>query len=271
MNQREVAVGRIWWALPCALLLVAACGQVSEETSAGSEPPAGEPEVAEAEDRGFECEIEREDFAPELESEWRDYTLNTLNQKRRPTLVEGLAKLTELRDPVGTLRAVDLGAGAGNDTRFLLAEGHRVHSVEPDPFAVAVIEECARQQGTAARLEVQEATFEAMELPEDTFDFANASLSLPFATPETFDRVWDEIAESLVVGGVFSGNFFGPEHEWAEDPGMTFLGEDEVRALFSRHPFEILELREENRETDLANGGMARFHTFSVIAVRRSQ
>ena len=276
INQKIAVAGARRGILLLALLLLVACGGATQETDstpaadAREQPsPSGElTTTADVEDTGFQCEIDRESFAPELASDWRDYTLNTLNGRRRPTLVKGMAALAERREATDDLQAVDLGAGAGNDTRFLLAAGHRVHSVEPDPFAVAVIEECARQQGTSERLEVQQATFETMELPERAFDFANASLSLPFAAPATFDRVWDEIADSLVAGGVFSGDFFGPEHQWADNPDMTILNEDQVRALFSRHPFEILELDERKRETNLANGGTAMFHTYSVIAAR---
>ena len=239
---------------PLVLLAVAlACCRESPKSA--SEPAAAS--------SAFRCVLDGERFAPDVDSEWRGYTLKTLNRSPRQTLLEGLARLGE-----ASVVALDLGAGAGNDVRHLLARGHRVHAVEPDPFAVAVIEECARQQETAEALTVQPATFEAMRLPEKEFMLVHASLSLPFTHPEAFPEVWSKIVASMAEGAVFSGDFFGPRHAWADNPEMTFLSPEEVRALFTEHGLRIVRLEEEDGPRPLAEGGEARFHRISVIARR---
>ncbi|MGF1511883.1 MAG: class I SAM-dependent methyltransferase [Myxococcota bacterium] len=216
------------------------------------------------------CVLDGQTFRTDVKSRWRDYTLTTLNRAPRENLVAGLRLLSAGAKKAEARSALDLGAGAGNETRHLLAEGFRVHAIDADPFAVAVMEECARQQGLAARLTTQQATFETMTLPEASYDLVNASYALPFARPETFPKVWTRVVESLTEGGVVTAHFFGPEHGWAENPKMTFFSEAELRALLAQHPLEVRFFEETNAVVETATEDPTRFHVFEVHAVRRS-
>lgn len=236
----------------------------STETSSVASSTSTPGSAAGAKDGGpFRCVIDAKTFAPQLASEWRGYTVGTLNLAPRETVLTGLQHLKDR-----SVTALDLGAGAGNDTRYLLGLGLRVHAVEPDPFAVAVIRACAEQQGTSDALTIHPRSFEAMKLPEREFGFVHASLSLPFAAPETFSKVWSQIVSSMADGAIFSGDFFGPRHGWAKNPELTILSEEEVRALFTNHGLSILSFEERDGMMPVVDGENVRFHKFDVVARR---
>src|SRR5579863_9222985 len=74
-------------------------------------------------------------------------------------------------------RALDLGAGAGRDTRYLLEQGFQVTAVDAEPRAVALL---AALPFSVDRLRVVQSSFE-------DFDFAGTApydlISAQFALP----------------------------------------------------------------------------------------
>jgi len=70
-------------------------------------------------------------------------------------------------------RALDLGAGAGRDTRYLLQQGFHVTAVDNDPQAVAMLRSFPEE-----KLQVVQAAFE--DVAFETYDLINAQFALPF-------------------------------------------------------------------------------------------
>jgi len=56
----------------------------------------------------------------------------------------------------------------------------------------------------------------------------NSSFSLPFCNPSHFDKLWELINASILVGGRFSGDFFGIRDEWSNNPSFTFHTSDQI-------------------------------------------
>lgn len=52
-------------------------------------------------------------------------------------------------------------------------------------------------------------------------------LSLPYGAPESFDAVWQAIRASLLPGGYFVGQLFGPNHY----KGMNHIVRHKLRLL----------------------------------------
>ena len=84
---------------------------------------------------------------------------------------EGLVKAVSLLGHTG--EALDLGCGAGRDTRYLLAQGFQVTAVDREATALAVLAE----QSTPHLYLVQSA-FE--DFPFAHYDLVNAHFALPF-------------------------------------------------------------------------------------------
>jgi SAM-dependent methyltransferase len=154
--------------------------------------------------------------------------------------------------------ALDLGPGAGRDTRYLLAQGFQVTAVDASPHAVSALESL-----DAENLRVVQSAFEDFAFA--TYDLINAQYSLPFVAPDRFDGLFARVKRALAFGGVFTGQFFGPRDQWhTEGRPMTFLSREQAEALL--RDLECVEFSEEEIDGHLADGSPKHWHTFHVIA-----
>jgi SAM-dependent methyltransferase len=167
-------------------------------------------------------------------------------------------------DGVGPPRfAVDLGCGAGRDTRELLGAGWRVLAIDREPGAIEALE-AATAPHLRARLESRVADLADAAVP--ACDLVNASLSLPFLAPKAFDRTWRRITDALPVGGRFAAMLFGDHDGSADDPDMTCLPPDDVRSRLAA--FEIEHWTDREEDTTTALGDPHHFHLVEVVARR---
>lgn len=203
------------------------------------------------------------------DSKWREYVINTLNSEPRPNLVRALELIKEQKLlQRERSEALDLGAGAGNEALHLMQNGWKTWALDSDRFAINTIAECSRQAKLEHRLGVILEKMEDMKLGVEKYDLVNASYPLPFVAKKDFAQVWGKVVKTLRKGGVFTGTFFGEKHDWRDKKDMTFQTEKEVRTLFEKNGFRILEFRPSFESTRLASGKKAVFHEFTVIAVK---
>jgi hypothetical protein len=174
----------------------------------------------------------------------------------RPTLVDAAARFAS----PGV--AVDLAAGTGRDTLELLRRGWRVIAIDGESEATGRILELAG--AAAGRLETKTERYEASSWP--ACDLLNASFALPFCPPREFPSVWRRIVDSIVPGGRFAGQFFGPRDEWART-GLLVHSRREVEHLLG--PFEIEDLEEVEAEGPTTIGKTKHWHVFHVVARKR--
>ncbi len=159
--------------------------------------------------------------------------------------------------------AVDLGCGAGRDTRELLRAGWRVLAIDREPGAITALEAAtAAHRGDA--VETQVADLATVDVP--TCDLVNASLSLPFLPPHAFWATWQRILAALPVGARFAAMLFGDRDGSASDPSMTCLAPADVRARLGSFELEHWDDREEDTTTAL--GEPHHFHMVEFVARR---
>jgi SAM-dependent methyltransferase len=117
------------------------------------------------------------------------------------------------------LRVLDVGAGTGKLTRALLAAGHEVVAVEPDPGMRAAF--AAALPGT----EILEGAAEELPVADGAFDAAAAGQSFHW-----FDesRALPEIARVLRPGGLLAVifNLRDESEPWVAELGAILRGED---------------------------------------------
>jgi len=180
-----------------------------------------------------------------------------------PLLIEALSYVTNFD------YAVDLGCGTLNDTQALLDAGFkRVDAVDSNE---SIRELVANFPEYGTRLNFYASSFEDYVFPKEACDLVNAQFALPFAPPATFTHLWTRIADSLVTKGVFAGNFFGTNDDWAKDDrhsNRTFLSREQVETLFSRDNWEVIKFEEKEYDQDTAAGFPKHWHVFNVIASR---
>ncbi|MCC6643516.1 class I SAM-dependent methyltransferase [Candidatus Peregrinibacteria bacterium] len=186
---------------------------------------------------------------------WSDYFEKTKTKTVSP-LLEQAYLLAPARDS-----ALDLGAGALIDTKFLLSVGFQtVTAVDADP----AIKKYARGF-TTNQLKFKIAAFENVALGTNCYDFILANFSLPFTSPPHLPRVFSGIIKSLKPEGIFAGNFFGPKDSWAKkEKHLTFLNLDQVHELI--RPLKIIHFQEKEWDGSTIDGQSKHWHTFDIIA-----
>jgi SAM-dependent methyltransferase len=189
------------------------------------------------------------------EATWRRFIELTRDAPPWPRLV----RAAELFDHPG--EALDVGAGAGRDTAYLLRQGWRVTAMDASPSAATALRRMPRQRA----LEVVVAAVEDSEPPAS--DLVNAQFALPFIPPSSFRATVRRLRDSVRPGGIMAATFFGPNDEW-NVPGteLSFSTRAEIERLFKG--FEILELSEVEEDGRTADGTPKHWHLFHLIARR---
>lgn len=190
--------------------------------------------------------------------DWKKHLKDTKGRPPSPLLVKALPHVVRK-----TGKAVDIGGGALKDSLHLLEQGFDVTVIDQEPSMTEMAEEIGSD-----RLHAIVTTFADFTFPEDAYDIASAMFSLPFNPPETFDAVFGRIKRSLTEGGIFCGQFFGIRDGWSANPAMTFRTKEEVEASLA--DMDILLLEERERDAKLADGTPKHWHTFDIIARKKS-
>jgi trans-aconitate methyltransferase len=191
---------------------------------------------------------------------WRQYYEKALSRPHSKC-TEFAVRLNESNLKVAT----DCGCGTGSDIQYLEQQGFRVHGFDINPDSVAI---CRDRFASKSLVEISESSFESFDYPKSGVVIANSSLF--FADQNQFKANWSLINSSIEVGGVFAGDFMGFKDSWAENyrSPTAPLSESEVKGLFSN--FEMVRFFERDEKAKTSLGRMKQWHTYSVVAVKRS-
>lgn len=86
-----------------------------------------------------------------------------------------------------------------------------------------------------------------------------------FMSVKDFDQVFQQILDSIKVGGIVTGNIFGDRDGWNNGDGTkTFLTKEDCQLLFS--DWEVLLFNEVERDDETALGVPKHWHEFEIIA-----
>lgn len=193
---------------------------------------------------------------------WEEYYQDTMHGiAPQPTLPLALRYFQ--REGVKSGKVVDLGAGVGKDTVFLLKAGWQVLALDAEQSSIDIILQRVKHSDLS-NLKVVVSKFEEMTLPKE-LNLINASSSLPFCHPTDFDKCWENIVGSLAVGGRFSGQFYGKHDLQASNPNVTTLSRHAVMKLF-KNRFKIEYLQIEDGLSEGSDGKMHPFHTYHIVA-----
>lgn len=160
--------------------------------------------------------------------------------------------------------AIELGCGAGRDTRFLLDNGWNVLAIDREDVSNMITKNLDKDK--LNRFRFQKQNFEDLKLEYNNLIVANFSLS--FCNKDNFNEMWNKIKDSILPGEYFVGNFFGLNDEWAEIKyDMIFLSKENVLRLFS--DFEIIDFKEVEKDMKTGLGEMKHWHIFDVVGRKK--
>ena len=159
--------------------------------------------------------------------------------------------------------ALDVGAGAGRDTAYLLRRGWRVTAVDSSPSAADAL----RRLPGRRNLHVVVSAIQDFE--PAAYDLVNAQFSLPFIPAAKFDDTVERLRNSVRPDGVMAATFFGKRDEW-NVPGteQNFNSRADVERMFSG--WDTIELTEVEEDGHTADGSPKHWHVFHLIARRPS-
>jgi SAM-dependent methyltransferase len=196
------------------------------------------------------------------ETHWPDYYEVTAERPSWTTTTTAAESFGE--HPDGSPRfAVDLGCGAGRDTRELLRRGWRVLATDMTPEGIETLRRLT-PEADRARLGTQVSVLGDFDIPP--CDLVNANLILPFQPAHDYEATWGRIRAALGCGGRFSGMLFGDRDESVDDPDMTCTSPDVILGYLEGFDIEYWTEKEEDGMTAL--GEPHHFHLIEVVAVR---
>lgn len=158
--------------------------------------------------------------------------------------------------------AIELGAGAGNDAKYLLEKGFKVTCIDKEEKSKEIT---MNQIIKNENLEFELQEFEKVKLHKA--DLIYSCFSLHFCNPEKFNDMMKEIIVSINTNGFFVGNFLGEEDDWNKNKKMTFLSKERMIEYFK--DFEIKYLAEKKYVKDTVLEGKKNWHVFEIIAMKK--
>lgn len=159
---------------------------------------------------------------------------------------------------------IDLGAGNGNETLYLLNRGFKVIAVDFQEQAIERIRSRIPED-LMPRLTLIHDSFENLDwekLPE--LDGVVAINSLSFLEEKDFDPVWTKISSRLKPEGVVVAKLFGKKTVWPNMNHMTFVADQELTKLEA--PYSVVEKQENYYEKGDGN----KEHVYSLVLKKQA-
>lgn len=184
--------------------------------------------------------------------DWNQYIKQTKDKEPRQLLGDSMSFVKNK----GV--ALDLGAGALNDSKYLLEQGFlkviAVDQIENKEILNSI---------TDKRLLFKKEDIKDFSFSQDKFDLINAQFVLFFLNKENIKKIFFEIKKALNKDGIFVGQLLGLRDGWSNFPGVTVLSKKEVEEFLSC--FEIIHFLEEEKDKKTVDGSLKHWHIFHFI------
>lgn len=182
-----------------------------------------------------------------------------INRWPHTELVSRVLRATDGQEP-SSIRALELGCGAGNNLRFLAEEGIRAHGIEASPTAVGKALQLLEKNGLES--EIRTGNMASLPWADAYFDLLLDRAALVHNARDRIETILEEAWRVLKPGGrlisVGLKSIRHPELRFGQQCGkatwcdfktgkfkglgeMTFCHESEIEALFHCFKLECVE------------------------------
>lgn len=156
-------------------------------------------------------------------------------------------------------KAIELGAGIGNDAEFLINKGFDVTCIDKE---VKSKEAITNRINNTEKLHFVLNSFENIKLHKVNLIYS--CFSLHFCNPNNFNDLMNEITKNIEKGGYFVGNFLGEEDEWRNKTKMTFVSKQQLLDYFKE--FEIIYYAEKKYIKESVTQKGKKWHVYEIYA-----
>ncbi len=184
--------------------------------------------------------------------EWNDFIKKTNNKKHR-ILTELAIHWVKNKN-----RALDIGGGALNDSRFLINNGFIVDVIDIENIVLNIANELNNK-----KLNIKISHIENCDIGIEKYNFVIANYVLPFIKKKDIRHVMDNIFNSLKINGIFSGTFFGKNDFYRKNTKIVFNSRRQVLDLLKE--YEILYFSEIEKKHLNNNNELKDYHSFEFI------
>ncbi len=183
---------------------------------------------------------------------FKEYIKRTRGKELRKLFLKAICYLEEKE------RALDLGAGALNESEHLLNIGFKKVVAVDRTEDLEIINSINNNNLIFEKKDIVDYNF-----VDNSFDFVNAQFVLFFVEKDKIKKLIEDIKKSLKKGGIFAGQFLGPKDSWAKRSDIFLYQEKEVRDFFS--DLEIIYFEEEKKDKKVCVGDEKHWHIFHFI------
>jgi len=184
--------------------------------------------------------------------DWIDFINGTKNTETRLITKKSLSWVKNKG------RALDIGGGALNDSKFLLENGFTVDTVDSEDLSLDISKTIRNKNFTMHPMRI-----ENFELGTNKYNLVLANYVLPFITPKELKKLIFKIFKSLKDGGVFCGTFFGKNDHYKNNSEIYF---NTKKSVFKNLGFyEKLSFSEIEKKCLNYNKKLECYHSFEFI------
>lgn len=143
-----------------------------------------------------------------------------------------LNRLNDLKQLSGGA-ALDLGAGTGSDSVWMIENGFSVIALDKDASKLRA-NELLTNKAT-----IVEQSWDEYVFTPDSLNLIVAQNTFPFLSREKAERVIADAISALKSGGFICYTLFGPNDAWAHKEDMHFVPYEEALTFAQQFPVEL--------------------------------
>ena len=155
--------------------------------------------------------------------------------------------------------ALDLGCGAGVDSKYLAKNGFKVIAVDNSSDAIKQAKKTCKELS----VKVVKADIVNFKIEPDKYSLIISWNTLPFLRKKEAKKVLESIKKGLKKEGLFIFSIFGENDDWKDKKQMSFWNLEEFKKKMKG--VEFVELIEKQKKDSSATGQVKFWHLIQGV------